>query len=83
MSKTTNLFLIFNQPNYAWRMVKYHDNILQLDEYSHFKVSLENGFLKIKQFLRSFSWQLIDFALEQTMNADEFNSFQLIWIMQT
>lgn len=60
----TNLSFIFNQPNYAQWMVKYHGNILQLDK-SHpdLKVDFENGSFGIK--LKSFSRQPIDLTLEQ------------------
>lgn len=71
LPKITNLFFMFNQPNYARWMVKYHDNILKLDEtHPDLKVDFENGSFGIKRTSKSFSRQPIDLTLEQTINAD-------------
>ncbi|KAE9521357.1 hypothetical protein AGLY_018237 [Aphis glycines] len=71
LPKMTNLFFIFNQPNYARWMVKYHDNILKLDEtHPDFKIDFESGSFGIKRTSKSFSRQPIDLTLEQTINAD-------------
>ncbi|KAL4113704.1 hypothetical protein QTP88_017283 [Uroleucon formosanum] len=71
LPKITNLFFIFNQPNYARWMVKYHDNILKLDEtHPDLKIDFESGSFGIKRTSKSFSRQPIDLTLEQTINAD-------------
>jgi len=52
-------------------MVKYHDNILKLDEtHSDLKIDFENDSFGIKRTSKSFSQQPIDLTLEQTINAD-------------
>lgn len=71
LPKMTNLFFIFNQPNYARWMVKYHDNILKLDEtHPDLKIDFESGSFGIKRTSKNFSRQPIDLTLEQTINAD-------------
>lgn len=74
LPKMSNLFFAFNQPNYARWLVKYHDNLLKIDEtHPGLKIALEKGSLGVKRTPKPFSRQPIDLTLEQTINADTAN----------
>lgn len=69
--KIANLFFVFNQPNYARWLVKYHDNLLKVeDTHPELINDLKKGSFGIKRTDKSFSRQPIDLTLEQTFNAD-------------
>ncbi|KAK5637859.1 hypothetical protein RI129_000142 [Pyrocoelia pectoralis] len=71
LPKITNLFFAFNQPNYARWLVKYHNNLLVVDEtHPDIAEGLEKGCLGIQRTDKSFSRQPIDLTLEQTINAE-------------
>lgn len=74
LPKLANLFFILNFQNYSRYLVKYHDNLITIDE-SHpgLKEELEKGSFGIKRTEKPFSRQPIDLTLEQTINADAAN----------
>jgi hypothetical protein len=66
-----NYFFAMNHPNYARWSVKYHNNLLQLENthpevYNDFK----RGLFGLKRTNKSYSRIPIDLTLEQTINAD-------------
>lgn len=69
LPKINNLFSTFNHPNYAQYLVRYHDNLLKIDN-SHpgLREQLENGSLGVKRTEKPFSKQTINLSLEQTVN---------------
>ena len=74
LPRITNYFFIFNHPNYARWLVRYHDNLLKLSEthkdvYDEFK----KGCFDIKRTKKDFSRLTTDLTLEQTVNADAAN----------
>lgn len=74
LPKINNLFFVFNQPNYARYLVKYHDNLLKVDEsHPELRLQFEKGSIGVKRTMKSFSRQPIDLTLEQTINADAAN----------
>ena len=71
LQKVTNYFFALNHPNYARWTVRYHDNLLKLQEthpeiYDEFKA----GWFGIKRTSKPFSKCPIDLTLEQTINKD-------------
>ncbi|XP_067618035.1 uncharacterized protein [Eurosta solidaginis] len=74
LPKISNLFFIFNLQNYSRYLVKYHDNLMKVEE-SH--PGLGEQFRKesfgIKRTEKPFSRQSVDLTLEQTINADAAN----------
>lgn len=71
LPKIANLFFIFNQPNYARWIVKYHDNLLRVEEtHPGLLDELEKCSFGVKRTEKPFSRQPIDLTLEQTINAD-------------
>lgn len=71
-----SLFYIFNQNNYARYLVKYIDNLKNIESlYPGLKTHLSNGGLGIKRTTKQFSRIPIDLTLEQTINADASNRF--------
>lgn len=74
LPKITNLFFLFNRPNYARYLVKYHDNLLKIDEtYPGLRDQLKKGSFDVKRTNKNFSRQLVELTLEQTINADAAN----------
>ena len=69
--KMTNMFFAMNQPNYARWTVKFHDNLLKLEE-SHPEIYFEfkEKLFGIQRSGNSFSRSPIDLTLEQTINRD-------------
>lgn len=71
LPKIANLFFVFNQPNYARWLVKYHDNLMKIeDTHPGLQELLQKGCFGIKRTDKPFSRQPIDLTLEQTINAD-------------
>ncbi|XP_011171576.3 uncharacterized protein LOC105204222 [Solenopsis invicta] len=74
LPKIANIFFIFNQQNYSRYLVKYHDNLIKIDEtHPDLRVQLEKGSFGIKRTKKPFSRQPVDLTLEQTINADAAN----------
>ena len=74
LPKITNLFFALNQPNYSRWLVKYHDNLIKIDETHPGLINqLKAGGLGIKRTNKPFSRQPIDLTVEQTVNADASN----------
>lgn len=74
LPKLSNIFFVFNQPNYARYLVKYHDNLIKADEsHPELRVQFQKGSFGIKRTKKPFSRQPIDLTLEQTINADAAN----------
>lgn len=73
LPKITNLFFIFNQQNYSRYLVKYHDNLLNV-EHTHpdVFVELKKG-IGIKRTDNGCAALPQDLTLEQTINADAAN----------
>ena len=71
LPRIANMFFTFNQPNYARWTVRYHDNLLKLEE-THPAVfqNFKRGLFSIKRTKKPFSRSPIDLTLEQTINAD-------------
>lgn len=81
LPKIGNLFFTFNQPNYARYLVKYHDNLLNIDNtHPGLKSRLEKGSFGIRRTSKSYSRQPIDLTLEQTINADAANKLTGKWL---
>ncbi|KAL4702648.1 hypothetical protein ACJJTC_016455 [Scirpophaga incertulas] len=60
-----------NQPNYARWLVRYHENLIKLEEtHPQLYENMERGHFGIQRTDKSFSRQPIDLTLEQTINAD-------------
>ena len=60
-----------NRPNYSRWMVKYHLNLLNMeDSHPGIKRVLCNGAFSIRRTDKNFSRSAIDITLEQTTNAD-------------
>nr|CAH7764794.1 unnamed protein product [Callosobruchus chinensis] len=74
LPKIANLFFAFSQQNYSRYLVKYHDNLLKVDQ-SHLglKEQLQLGTFGVKRTDKPYSRQPIDLTLEQTINADAAN----------
>lgn len=71
LPQITNLFFIFNQPNYSRWLVKYQDNLLQVDEtHPGLKDLFQQGYFGVKRTGKCFSRQPVDLTLKQTINAD-------------
>lgn len=67
----TNLFFITNHSNYARWMVRYHQNLMNIDaDRPGLRQLLENGGLSIKRSNIPFSGTPIDQVLEETVNRD-------------
>ncbi len=66
-----HVFFAANRPNYARWMVRYHLNLLNIDD-SHLgvRIMLENGGLTVRRTSKSFARVPVDLTLEQTINAD-------------
>lgn len=74
LPKITNLFFAFNQPNYAKFLVKYHDDLIKIDQtHPGLKEALEKGSFGVKRTDKSFSRQPVDVTLGQAINADAAN----------
>ena len=74
LPKLTNIFFVFNQQNYSRYLVKYHDNLLRINDWHPgLKLQLGKGSFGIKRREKSFSRQPVDLTLEQTINADAAN----------
>ena len=74
LPKICNLFFIFNQQNYCRYLIKYHDNLLKVDEtHPGLRQQFERGSFGIKRTDKAFSRQPTDITLEQTINADAAN----------
>ena len=72
---------IFNQQNYSRYLVKYYDNLLQINEtHPGLQIQLEGGSFGVKRTENPFSRQPVDLTLEQTINADAANKLSLIHI---
>ena len=71
LPKIGNYFFAFNHPNYARWIVKFHNNLLEL-ETSHPDLHKEfkKGCFSLKRTKKAFSRCPIDLTLEQTINAD-------------
>jgi hypothetical protein len=75
LPKLASLFFAFNHPNYARWLVRYHSNLLSIDEtHPGLAEELANGLLSVRRTTKSFSRMLIDYTLETTQNADAANS---------
>lgn len=71
LPKIANLFFIYNHQNYARWTIKYHCNLLNVnDTHPDLLEQFEQGCFGIQRTNKSFSKQPIDLVLEQTMNAD-------------
>lgn len=71
LPRINNLFFVLNQPNYARWLVRYHENLIKLEEtHPQLYASMEKGHFGIQRTNKSFSRQPIDLTLEQTINAD-------------
>ena len=71
LPRIANLFFTFNQPNYSRWLIKYHANLLKIDEtHPGLKQILEKGCFGVKRTNKPFSRQPVDLTLEQTINAD-------------
>ena len=75
LPRITNLFLAFNQQNYARWLTRYHDNLLQVSQ-THpglLEIMQKNG-IGVKRTPKPHSTQPIDLILEETINLDAANS---------
>ncbi|KYN19746.1 hypothetical protein ALC57_07899 [Trachymyrmex cornetzi] len=71
LPKINNLFFPFNQMNYARWLVRYHNNLLIVDEtHPGLKEDFLSGCFGVKRTDKPFSRQPIDLTLEQTINGD-------------
>ena len=71
MPKLCNLFFIFNQNNYARWLLKYHDDLLTVEQkHPQLAEEFKRGMFGIKRTFNSFSRVPVDLTLEQTVNAD-------------
>ena len=71
LPKISQLFFIFNQPNYAWWMVRYHDNLLHIKEtHPQVEEDFRGGSFAVRRTEKAFSKMPVDLTLEQTINAD-------------
>lgn len=66
------MFFAFNHPNYARWLVRYHDNLISIQD-THSGLQLNNGSLSIRRTSKPFSQNPIDLTLEQTINANAAN----------
>lgn len=71
LPKISNLFFVFNHQNYARWLVKYHNNLINVDEtHPGLRSDFQKGTFGVKRTDKPFSKQPIDLTLEQTINAD-------------
>ena len=64
-------FFVFNQPNYARWIIRYHDNLLRLkDTHPQVEEEFREGGFSVKRTRKSFSKSAVDLTLEQTINAN-------------
>lgn len=71
LPKINNLFFMVNQSNCARWLVKYHENLIKVEEtHPQLHDVMEKGHFGIQRTDKSFSRQPIDLTLEQTINAD-------------
>ncbi|OXU17113.1 hypothetical protein TSAR_008554 [Trichomalopsis sarcophagae] len=71
LPRITNLFFVFNQPNYARWLVLYHNKLCRVNEtHPGLIVQLEKGSFGVKRTDNKFSKIPVDLTLEQTINAD-------------
>ncbi|XP_032457827.1 uncharacterized protein LOC116417096 isoform X1 [Nasonia vitripennis] len=69
--KMANLFFMFNQGNYSRWLLKYHDNLLKVEEtHPDLGIQFKNGYFGVKRTNKKFSRSPVDLTLEQTVNAD-------------
>ena len=64
----TNLLFVFNHINYGSLLVKYHSNLLQVNE-THLEIGaeLKQGLFSLKRTSKGFFRLPIDLSLEQTI----------------
>ena len=71
LEKMVPVFFAACRPNYAWWMVRYHLNLLNMDTtHPGVRQMLENGGLSIKRTMNTFARSPVDMTLEETINAD-------------
>ncbi|KYN10044.1 hypothetical protein ALC57_17839 [Trachymyrmex cornetzi] len=69
--KLCNLFFMFNQNNYARWLLKYHDDLLTVEQkHPQLAEEFKRGMFGIKRTSNSFSCVPVDLTLEQTINVD-------------
>lgn len=69
------LFFAFHHQNYARWLVRYHDNLLRMeDTHPGITQEFENGIISVRRTSKPFSRLPIDLTLEQTINADAANT---------
>lgn len=74
LPELAKFFFIFNQQNYARYLIKYHDNLLKVnDTHPGLREDFEKGSFGVKRTDKPFSRQPVDLTLEQTINADAAN----------
>lgn len=72
--KMCPLFFTLNHSNYARYLVKYLDDLMNLDQtHPGFKEVFENGALSIRRTSKNFCRSAVDLTLEQTINANAAN----------
>lgn len=71
LPEISNLFFIFNHQKYARWLVRYHDNLMKMEE-THPRITeyFENGIISVRRTSKPFSRIPIDLTLEQTINKD-------------
>lgn len=71
LPKMNNLLFPLNHVNYARWLLRYHDNLMKVDDtHPGLSEDLAAGYFGIKRTNKSFSRQPIDLVTEQTINAD-------------
>ena len=66
-----SLFFTFNNHNYVWWLVVYHNNLLKLQNtHPQGYEDFQNGCFAIKRMSKQFSCVPVDLTLENTINAD-------------
>ena len=69
--KLTDIFFVFNHPNYSRWLCRYHDNLLNVHkDHPELALEYEKGMFGIKKTNNPFSRIPVDLTLEQTVNAD-------------
>ena len=71
LPKITDYFFSFNHINYARWLVRFHDNLLEINEtLPELSAEFQEGAFALKRTKKPFSGIPIDLTLEQTINAD-------------
>ena len=71
LQMVTDLFFCSNLPNYSRWSVRFHDNLLRIEEtHPTLATELHKGRLGVKRTSTNFCRMPIDLTLEQTINAD-------------